>query len=326
MTCIYLERVNNYNKVGGNMKKVSIIVPCYNSEEYLDIAIKSLVKQTYKNIEIILLNDGSKDGTLDIMRSYDDERIVIIDKKNTGIGDTRNTGIRKSSGDYIMFLDSDDYYEEDTVENMVRVLEENDADMVVSNYYLNTPSKQLEIKFNDFGVATLKEKPEILTGINYAPWNKIYKREIAMNAEFPTNIKYEDVPFVVKCLLNSNRIAFTNEFNFHYVIKKSGETITRDERVFDIFKILDMVNQDFNGYDYIDATGFSVKILMSYLKNSRFIPDKDLQKRLIDRVFSYLDDLDKDWRKCEFLKQENGKKRFILTHKSLLKLFNKIKG
>jgi len=308
------------------MKKVSVIVPCYNSEEYLDIAIKSLVKQTYRNIEIILLNDGSTDKTLDIMKSYDDERIVIIDKKNTGIGDTRNTGIRKSSGDYIMFLDSDDYYEEDTIENMVKVLEENDADMVVSNYYLNTQSKQLEIKFNDFGVATLKEKPEILTGINYAPWNKIYKREVVSKAEFPTNIKYEDVPFVVKCLLNSNRIAFTSGFNFHYVIKKSGETITRDERVFDIFKILDMVNIYFKDYDYIDKTGFNVKILMSYLKNSRFIPDKDLQKRLIDRIFSYLNDMDKNWRKCEYLKQESSKKRFILTHKSLLKLFNKIKG
>jgi len=308
------------------MKKVSIIVPCYNSEEYLDIAIKSLVNQTYKNIEIILLNDGSTDGTLDIMKSYDDKRIVIIDKKNTGIGDTRNTGIHKSSGDYIMFLDSDDYYEEDTIENMVKVLEEQDADMVVSNYYLNTQSKQLEIKFNDFGVATLKEKPEILTGINYAPWNKIYKREVVSKAEFPTNIKYEDVPFVVKCLLNSNRIAFTNDFNFHYVIKKSGETITRDERVFDIFKILDMVNIYFKDYDYIDRTSFNVKILISYLKNSRFIPDKDLQKRLIDRIFSHLDDVDKNWRKCEYLKQESGKKRFILTHKSLLKLFNKIKG
>ncbi len=308
------------------MKKVSIIVPCYNSEEYLDIAIKSLVNQTYKNIEIILLNDGSKDGTLDIMKSYDDERVLVIDKKNTGIGDTRNTGIRKSSGDYIMFLDSDDYYEENTVSNMVKVLEEQGADMVVSNYYLNIPSKQLEIKFNDFGVATLKEKPEILTGINYAPWNKIYKREVVSKAEFPTNIKYEDVPFVVKCLLSSNRIAFTSEFNFHYVIKKSGETITRDERVFDIFKILEMVNQDFKYHDYIDKTGFNVKILMSYLKNSRFIPDKDLQKRLIDRVFAYLDDIDKNWRKCEFLKQENSKKRFILTHKSLLKLFNEVKG
>ncbi len=308
------------------MKKVSVIVPCYNSEDYLRTAIDSLIIQTYENIEIILLNDGSKDGTLEIMKSYSDERIIVIDKENTGIGDTRNVGIRKSNGDYIMFLDSDDYYEKDTIENMVKVLEENSADMVVSNYYLNTPTKQLEIKFNDFGVATLKENPEILTSINYAPWNKIYKREVVSKAEFPTNVKYEDVPFVVKCLICSKRIAFTSEFNFHYVIKKSGETITRDERVFDIFKILDMINLEFKNYEYIDKTSFNVKILMSYLKNSRYIPSEDLQNRLIDKVFAYLNDIDKDWRKCEFLKLEESKKRFILTHKVLLKIFNKMKS
>ena len=93
------------------MNKVSIIVPIYNEEKNLKKCIESLINQTYKNLEIILINYGSTDNSKKVIDSYKDKRIVAIHKKNTGIGDTRNTGINKSTGEYIMFVDSDDYIE-----------------------------------------------------------------------------------------------------------------------------------------------------------------------------------------------------------------------
>ena len=118
------------------MKKVSIIVPIYNAEEYLPKCIDSLINQTYQNIEIILLNDGSTDNTQNIIASYKDKRIIAINKKNTGIADTRNEGIKKSTGEYIMFVDSDDYLELNSIELLIKKLEKDKSDIVMFNYQL----------------------------------------------------------------------------------------------------------------------------------------------------------------------------------------------
>lgn len=112
--------------------KVSIIVPCYNAEKYLKKCLDSIINQTYSNIEIILVNDGSKDNTLKILSDYEkkDNRIIVIDKENTGVSDSRNIGVEKATGKYIMFSDSDDYFELDAVESLYKALIENKAKIV----------------------------------------------------------------------------------------------------------------------------------------------------------------------------------------------------
>lgn len=309
------------------MKKVSIIVPIYNEEKNLNRCIDSLINQTYQNLEIILLNDGSTDSTKSIINSYKDKRIIAIHKKNTGIGDTRNTGIEKSSGDYIMFVDSDDYIELNCVEVLVKKLESDKVDLVISNYYLDTPNKTYEIKFPNLGVTSLKENPDLLNKINLAPWNKIYKASLFKNKDnrFPLHLKYEDAPVVVGLVRDAKKISFTSEFLFHYVMQKSGETITRDERIFDIITICAMIEKKLVGYDYVEKTNLLVKILMPYLKNSRYISNINLRNEFIDAVYIYLNRIDKKWRECSFLKNEALVKRIILTHKRILKLVNKLK-
>lgn len=310
------------------MKKVSIIVPIYNAEEYIRRCIDSLINQTYKNIEIILLNDGSTDSTDKIIKSYKDKRINYIKKENTGIGNTRNLGILKSTGDYIMFIDSDDYMESNAVEVLVNKALEEDYDLVVCNYYLDTPSKKLKISFRSaIDNSNIKNNPDVLTDINYAPWNKIYHKRLFLNDNnrFIEGIKYEDAPFVIECICASKKIGFTSEYLFHYVMQKSGETITRDERIFDIFKICEIIDKKVTKYDYKYKTNIFVKILSSYLKNSRYIDNNKLRNTFINKTYKYLNTIDKKWRKCSYLKRETFLKRLILSHKLLLKLVNFIK-
>jgi len=307
------------------MKKISIIVPIYNEEENLRKCIESLINQTYKELEIILINDGSTDKSKEIIESFKDKRIVAIHKKNTGISDTRNTGIDKSTGDYIMFVDSDDYLELNCIERLIETAEKENSEIVMFNYYLETPSKRIEIKLPKIEARNLKEDKDLLTKIHLGPCTKIFKAELIKDNLFPLNLKYEDVPFVVEAVIKAGKISFIPDYLYHYVIKKSGETITRDERIFDIITICAIVEKKLEQINYVNKTNFFVKVLSYYLKNSRYIPNINLRNEFIDAVYIYLKRIDKDWRKSSYLKQESKIKRVIITHKSLLKIVNKLK-
>ena len=307
------------------MKKISIIVPIYNEEENLRKCIESLINQTYKELEIILINDGSTDKSKEIIESFKDKRIIAIDKKNTGISDTRNIGIGKSTGDYIMFVDSDDYLELNCIERLIETAEKENSEIVMFNYYLETPSKRIEIKLPKIEARNLKEDKDLLTKIHLGPCTKIFKSELIKDNLFPLNLKYEDVPFVVEAVIKAGKISFIPDYLYHYVIKKSGETITRDERIFDIITICAIVEKKLEQINYVNKTNFFVKVLSYYLKNSRYIPNINLRNEFIDAVYIYLKRIDKDWRKSSYLKQESKIKRVIITHKSLLKIVNKLK-
>ena len=307
------------------MKKISIIVPIYNEEENLRKCIESLINQTYKELEIILINDGSTDKSKEIIESFKDKRIIAINKKNTGISDTRNIGIGKSTGDYIMFVDSDDYLELNCIERLIETAEKENSEIVMFNYYLETPSKRIEIKLPKIEARNLKEDKDLLTKIHLGPCTKIFKAELIKDNLFPLNLKYEDVPFVVEAVIKAGKISFIPDYLYHYVIKKSGETITRDERIFDIITICAIVEKKLEQINYVNKTNFFVKVLSYYLKNSRYIPNINLRNEFIDAVYIYLKRIDKDWRKSSYLKQESKIKRVIITHKSLLKIVNKLK-
>lgn len=126
------------------MKKVSIIIPMYNSEKYLHQCINSVINQTYKNIEIIVVDDHSTDDSIKIINKIKDKRIKLISiRKNKGVANARNTGIKKATGDYICFLDSDDYWYKDKIEKQINYIEKNDYIFIYSSYiYLKSNDKQ----------------------------------------------------------------------------------------------------------------------------------------------------------------------------------------
>ncbi len=304
------------------MIDVSIIVPIYNTEEYLEKCIESLLNQTYRNIEIILINDGSTDNSEQIIKQYNDSRIVYISKENEGIGKTRNLGIQIAKGKYIMFIDSDDYIRKDCVEKMLHTITEKRADMVVSNYYKDFMGTIEEIKIPYFKPTTLLKDPNILLGLNLGPCNKIYTKSLLKEIKFGEELKYEDVLFVIEALKKAKKIVKIEEYLSYYVIHSESETTIRDERIFDMISICKKT------YDLLHSsvekkymTNFFVKILTDYAAQCRYISNRKTRNAFINESLDFLYQIDKEWTKCEYFKNLRIISQIIKSNKLLLILY-----
>ena len=213
------------------MDKVSIIVPVYNGEKYLKRCVDSLINQTYQNIEIILINDGSTDNSLDIIKSYDDSRIKVIDKKNTGVSDTRNKAIKKATGNYICFCDCDDFYDKEYVKTMYNLIQTKDVPIVRCNY------KVIDNKDKIIGKGNLEEGEYNFFDIKNDLISKCLDGQIPcfsyllminkdnLNIEFPTDIAMmEDVVFYIDLLLKVDRIYVTDACLYTIMYNEEGAT------------------------------------------------------------------------------------------------------
>lgn len=306
------------------MTKVSLIVPIYNSQNYLEKCIKSLISQTLKDIQIILINDGSTDGSEKIIKSFDDERIVYISKNNEGIGKTRNLGIDKATGEFLAFVDSDDYLNEHFCEYMYQKAVNDDCDLVVCDFFEDR-NTLVGIKFKDFKDTNLRETPELINYINLGPCNKLYKKSLFVDKSnrFEENLKYEDAPFVVKMLLSANRIGKVNDYLTYYVIHSNSETTIRDKRMYDILEITDIIVNDLKKVDYPNDSlvSLAVMILTDYTIQQRYISDVKYRHDFINKAFKYLNNLDRKWRRCSYLKRFPSLKRYVKTSKLLTKIY-----
>ena len=307
------------------MAKISLIVPVYNTGKYLNKCLDSLVNQSYKDIEIIVINDGSTDNSEKIIKSYKDARIKYISKKNEGIGKTRNLGIEKATGDYLAFVDSDDYLNKYFCEKMLEKAIQSDCDIVICNYYEDKDNQLKKISFIEFLDTSLQKRPKLINYINLGPCNKIYKTKMIKKNEikFEESLKYEDAPFVVKSLLSAKKIGKINDYLTYYVIHEKSETTIRDKRIFDILKIVDIIVKDLETANFPndEITNLITMILTDYTIQQRYIKEKNIRKNFIDRAFKYLDKLNKNWRKCEYLKQFNYFKRVIKSNNFLTKIY-----
>ena len=203
---------------------VSIIVPVYNSEEYIFNSINSILNQTYKNIEIIIINDGSTDRTNEILNeiALKDKRIVYVNQKNIGVSETRNKGIQLSKGEYITFMDSDDTVEPEYIEKLIEEVLKNEFDIVACGY--TDISKYGIVKLNDFYINnTILSKDEfikrILNGVGGTVWGKIFRRNIIIenNIKMKQNIYMcEDMIFVLEYAMKCNKYGAINEKLYNY--------------------------------------------------------------------------------------------------------------
>lgn len=203
-------------------EKISVIVPIYNVEQYLRRCIDSIINQTYKNLEIILVDDGSPDNCGQICDDYakKDTRIKVIHKKNGGLSDARNVGLEVCTGDYISFVDSDDWIELNTYEIMMKSMNEYNADMVVSNinyvYKDKVESKYSEDKIRCFNKEEAM-KELIKDGLVQAVvWNKLYKRVVIDNLRFKVGKLNEDEFFTYKICAKAERIVYIPEALYQY--------------------------------------------------------------------------------------------------------------
>ena len=212
-------------------KKLSIIVPCYKVEEYLPRCLDSLVNQTLEEIEAICINDGSPDNCLKILKKYQKkygDKIVIIDKKNEGVWKGRHDGIKIAKGEYIGFVDSDDYVTLDFAEKLYNAAKENDADMAVCGFdridLLTGKVYSREMCNFKHKEINVKENPGLLLEINGAPWNKIYRAETLKKAHDLKNVPkiLDDMMFIQLAYLNTDKIVFINDSLNRYMVRSDS--------------------------------------------------------------------------------------------------------
>lgn len=209
---------------------ISIIIPVYKVEKYLEKCIESVLKQTYTNLQIILVDDGSPDNCGKICDEYakKDPRIEVIHKVNGGLSDARNVGIAKTKGKYIGFVDSDDYIKEDMYEILINLIKEYDADVSICNLYDVIDGKEY-IRNNENGIqeySRLEILKEVLLDKNiqsYA-WNKLYKKELFDEIKYPIGKKYEDIGTTFYVFEKCNKIVVTSEPEYYY-LKRSDSLV-----------------------------------------------------------------------------------------------------
>lgn len=278
-------------------KLISIIIPIYNAEKYLEKCISSILNQTYSNLEIILINDGSKDRSLDMCKEYakNDKRIIVIDKENEGVSIARNEGIEIANGDWISFIDADDWINMDMFEKLIYIGNGEIFDVIMCNCYINKENDEIiNSSLSNYDLCYCKKEINILQqkflckGINEykpyvwgigTPWCKLYKSSLIKenNIRFvPGLTRNEDGLFNLYVFEYSNKILYTPEAYYHYRVLsnslshgKQKDIISNTEK--NLFE-LKRFAKDFNK-DEIFINGVYSRIITStqlYLKDYYF--------------------------------------------------------
>lgn len=237
------------------MCKVSIIIPAYNIENYIERCLESCINQSFENIEIIVVDDGSKDNTKQIIRNYElkDLRIKVITTSNKGVNNARKEGLNNSIGDYILFLDGDDYLSKDAIEKCYNIAKDNDYDIIQFNYILKYSNGQQQLPwdnnfynenagqvFDDYKYLDLLFN----TKCNFSIWSKFIRKEFMVknNIELLSNSSYgEDLAFVYDLAMNKPKVYILNE-NLYYYYQREGSLSNKfSEKSLDINKSIDHI-------------------------------------------------------------------------------------
>lgn len=287
------------------MIKVSIIVPVYNAEKYLERCVDSIINQTLKDIEIILVNDGSTDRSSEILERYtEDSRVKVLNIKNSGPGKARNEGIKISKGKYLAFVDSDDYIHETFLEKLFNVADNNNVEIIMTNYNsINTFNGVNTIINHNLECGIVYDKDKIKKYIiskftNYENygffnlWNKLYLREYILNLGFlidETREHGEDWLFNIKVFLNLNYFICINEPLYNYIHSNRNSLMNKyREDQFELYldgrkRITNLLSNDMINYNELNKT-FIYEFSSYIVKTYRNVNNKDKRRKLLDNV------------------------------------------
>lgn len=211
---------------------VSVIIPAYNAEKFIDRCLKSVINQTYTDLQIIVINDGSEDNTLSVIRKYEEQdiRFFVIDQENRGVSSARNAGLNIVEGEYVLFIDSDDWIESNMIERMVVASQYDcDADVVLCGF--DYAENEIDTTINGPVIYEVwnqyVQRVEFLNNkrLTGMLWNKLFKFDSIKDLAFNENISYgEDGEFVWKFFNNSKKMVVTNEVLYHHVIEQTSVT------------------------------------------------------------------------------------------------------
>lgn len=275
--------------------KVSIIIPVYNVEDYLEKCLESVLNQTVTEIEIITINDGSTDGSLDILNKYAklDSRIKIIDQKNKGLSGARNSGIKVAKGDYIVFVDSDDTIEKETLEELLSFATKNDLDIVVYGYTKLYENGEIIAKPN-FGnkIIDNDEARRMSLSLKLSPMacNKFYKRElfIETKVKFPIGFLHEDIGTTYKLFWNAFKVGITSKSYYNWMVRGSSITgsFTR-KHIEDIVFLLDEKKKFLFEIDQFE--NYKAEYLRAFFQIKTLLLERAIQSSTADNnILDYL--------------------------------------
>lgn len=301
--------------------KVSVIVPVYNVEKFIDKCLNSIVNQTLKEIEIIVVNDGSPDNSQKIIDKYVKkypEKVQSFIKENGGQGSARNLGIEKAKGEYIGYVDSDDFIEKDMYKKLYNKAKEDNYDIVVcGNYNVSEDykTKNIDTFINNYNT----DLENIIFG-KMAVWNKIYKKEILVEnkLKFKEKVWYEDLAFTLKAIINSNSFAFINEPLYDYLIREgstmNNSNVKRNLEIFDAFDdILSYIKHNkkeeyFNKIEFLAIDHIYISAIVRVLKADA---DKKIKSETINELICYMNKNFPDYKNNEYINTLSRNRKII---------------
>ena len=285
------------------MIKVSVIVPVYNGEKFIEECIKNVLNQTLEEFELIIINDGSTDNTLDICKrnSEIDKKIRIINQENEGVSSARNKGIEQSNGEYICFVDCDDKIEENYLEELYNTCEDNNVKISCCTIEsIDNKGNIISSRFMEDGYYKKIDALDELfkfRGLNWGPCGKLFHKSLIKgNLKFPNLHVYEDLSFVYKAIYSSEGIYFTNKCKYYYIHRQNVGAMDK-----------------FIKYPTTDVITISYEILEFIKKQSLPIWDTSFYG-VISQVIMYINDINKI--DCKWEKEES--KNYIKETRKLL--------
>lgn len=223
--------------------EISVIIPTYNVEEYIEESLNSIINQTFKDIEIICINDGSQDNTLNILKEYEtkDSRIKVINQENNGPSSARNKGLEAAKGEYILFLDSDDFIDSNALTELYDIAKEKNTDLIIfkSKNFINDPNEPFEEQYNEMEQIPARFKNELFSfedlledfsRIDVTVSTKFFKHDLIKNVRFDEDVIFEDNLFTMDYIFRANRIYFYDKVLHHRRLRPNSIITDKNNR------------------------------------------------------------------------------------------------
>ncbi len=316
--------------------KVSVIVPMYNVEQYLEECLQSLAAQTLQDMEVLIVNDGSTDHSPEIAQKFVSEhpdRFVLLHKPNGGLSDARNYGVRYAKGQYIAFLDSDDFVEPELYEKLLNKIEEG-YDVVVTDieYWYTEVSCRFVMKgLTDWPVKDVQKRAMLSPMF---AWNKLYRADFftEKGLAYPLNTWYEDIPVTTMIFAQTSKIGYLQECLIHYRQREGSIMQNNDSpRLVEIFGIMELLRKNFtengctdrfrNELEYLHVEHLRLYGMFRFIRSNHWAEYYESSQEVMRTYYP-------DWKKNPYIKYLNTKNRVFLQfyNKFTAFLFNKVIG
>ena len=287
------------------MEKVAIIVPVYNAEKFLKYSVESMINQTYSNLEIVLVNDGSTDksGLLCDEYAQKDNRVKVIHVDNGGQSRARNIGVKNATADWIVFLDSDDYYEKVAVEYLVALRDKFNADMAATTVVeVRNYEEKDTLDRVDLEGATVLNRETALEEMFYGntvgthPGGKLYKKEIVEKYPFPEGVIYEDLAIAYEHINACMKIA-VGKHNLYKYYRRTGSIVNSkfNPKILDFFKAMDL-NFDYIKRDFPNNSSMMKAANSRYVLNGLHVVNAMLKSNMTTELKKQRKDFSKYWK------------------------------